>query len=127
MRTLEQKRAENALGRVKELADKLNSQKEKESYRAYVDRLGPTIVMNGLGQALASERAAGGRAHDELYTSLKRWLCGTDGVYPQEEDILDAITKHSESKYIRAQAEALAWLQWHKKFCRASFPKGQDD
>lgn len=127
MRTLEQKRAADALKRVDEVARALKSDALKKDYRAYVDRLGPAIVMNGLGQALASERAAGGPVHDELYRSLQLWLCRADGVYPSDEDLLDAITKHAESQYLHAQAEALAWLEWHKKFCRARFPKGEGE
>lgn len=72
MRTLEQRRAADGLKRVREL--NRQSSAFKNSYRSYVDRLGPSIVMNGLGQALATERAAAGatptkedeKAHDEL-------------------------------------------------------------
>ena len=133
--TLEQQRAKSALDRVTELADR--SADFKKLYRAYVDRLGPAIVMNGLGQALAAELAAAGpkgnereRAHQELYTSMERWLCGkehAESVFPKCDDLLRAITENPESRYLHAQAEALAWLEWHKKFCRASFPKGEAD
>ena len=133
MRTLEQRRAADALARVGELDDR--SDGFKSLYRAYVDRLGPAIVMNGLGQALATERAmAGGktnereRAHGALCESLARWLCRKeDGVYPGRKDLLAAVVAEDESLYLRAQAEALAWLEWHKKGCRASFPKAADD
>lgn len=134
--TLEQRRAKSALDRVTELAERTHD--FKKLYRAYVDRLGPAIVMNGLGQALAAERAAAGptpkndreRAHQELYASLERWLCGkehAESVFPKCDDLLRAITENPESRYLNAQAEALAWLEWHKKFCRASFPKGDED
>ncbi len=134
MRTLEQQRAENALSRVNELKDCLDDEFKKR-YRAYVDRLGPTIVMNGLGQALATELAAAGprksaseKAHHEVYISLQRWLCRKDGgVYSSGGDLLQSITKNDEQNYLYAQAESLAWLEWHKKFCRASFPKGEGD
>ena len=131
MRTIEQQRAADALARVGELARECATFKER--YGSYVDRLGPAIVMNGLGQALATELAAAGprpetndqRAHHKLYESLQRWLCRTEGgVYPSEDDLLMAITEHDEKLYLRAQVEALAWLEWHKKCCRASFPKG---
>lgn len=134
MKTIEQRRAASALERVEELSAK--SGKFKTRYRAYVDRLGPSIVMNGLGQALATERAAAGphlenddqRAHHELYVSLQCWLCREDGgVYPSAPDLLQAIMENSESRYLHAQAEALAWLEWHKKCCRASFPKSEED
>ena len=132
MRTIEQQRAAHALARVQELQRRPAGFKQR--YRAYVDRLGPTIVMNGLGQALATERAAAGaqpdtddeQAHDELYASLSNWLCRREGgVYSADKDLLQQITEHEEACYLLAQAEALAWLEWHKKCCRASFPKGE--
>ncbi len=134
MKTIEQRRAADALARI----DKLSARSEgfRKLYRAYVDRLGPAIVMNGLGQALATERAAAGstpendreRAHHELYVSVQAWLCRQDGgVYPASGDLLQAIMKNDESLYLHALAEALAWLEWHKKCCRASFPKGGED
>ena len=50
MRTIEQQRAANALARVNELQDRYRKSKTfKERYPSYVDRLGPAIVMNGLG------------------------------------------------------------------------------
>ncbi len=121
---LGRRRAKDALKRVKDIADR--SDKFKEKYRSYVDRLGPAIVMNGLGQALATERAGAGtiatndqqHAHHELYRNLNRWLCGEGGVY-NGGDLLDVIVSNDEASYLYAQAEALAWLEWHKKFCRA--------
>ena len=139
--TIEQQRAANALGRVQALSGRSDGFKKR--YRSYVDRLGPAIVMNGLGQALATERAAAGPpprdatgsppresadkdAHRELYASLNQWLCRADsGIYPNATDLLNAIVSHGQSEYLRAQAEALSWLEWHKKCCRASFPKDE--
>lgn len=126
---LAQRRAKNALERTKELNRKQDKE-FKSNYCSYVDRLGPAIVMNGLGQALATERAAAGsqlengrqQAHHELYTSLELWLCGEGAVYESSEDLLEAIIDNSETLYLRAQAEALAWIEWHKKFTRAYFP-----
>ena len=126
MRTLEQMRAADALSRVQRLANKGGTFKDK--YRSYVDRLGPAIIMNGLGQALATEKASGDDAHGELYNGLSRWLCRPKGgVYSGNDDALEAIVAESQDRYLLAQAEALAWLQWHKKFCRAAFPKGEGD
>ena len=135
MKTIEQRRAADGLSKVGQLIDKPERDEFKKRYRAYVDRLGPAIVMNGLGQALATECAAAGpdpkndreRAHRALYDNLKNWLCRKDGgVYPSGGDLLEAIMAEDESRYLRAQAEALAWLEWHKKFCRASLPKGEE-
>ena len=90
--------------------------------------------MNGLGQALATERAAGAsqatddeRAHHDLYVGVSNWLCRQDGgIYPPGNDLLQEIMNHDEQLYLRAQAEALAWLEWHKKCCRASFPAEEE-
>ena len=137
MRSLEQERAANALARVNELSMQYGQFEDfKKRYRGYVDRLGPAIVMNGLGQALATERAGAGadpkkddeRAHHEIYRSLQQWLCRNEGgVYPSSDDLLQAIMGNDEADYLRAQAEALSWLEWHKKCCRARFPKGDGD
>jgi CRISPR-associated protein Cmr5 len=95
--------------------------------------------MNGLGQALATEKAAAGsnpkkpdeRAHDRLYHNLQAWLCCEGGVYGptdgQDNDLLKAIIKHDETAYLLAQVEALAWLVWHKKFCQAYLPPADDE
>ena len=133
--TIEQQRAANALMRVNELSGRGDGFKTR--YRSYVDRLGPAIVMNGLGQALATERAAAGptprngddkAAHHELYVSLSQWLCRTNGgIYPAANDLLNAMVSQGQSDYLHAQTEALSWLEWHKKCCRASFPKDGND
>lgn len=134
MRSVKQERAANALARVNELSKESDGFKKR--YRGYIDRLGPAIVMNGLGQALATERAGAGsdpkkddeRAHHEICHSLQRWLCRSEGgVYPSSDDLLEAIMENDEAFYLRAQAEALSWLEWHKKCCRASFPKDEGD
>jgi len=128
VRTSEQIRAENALARVNDL----NTEPDelRGLYRSYVDRLGPSIMMNGLGQALATELAAGSgsgarqRAHRRLYENIQGWLCRSDGnIYPDGADLLQAIMANDQSKFLLAQAEALAWLDWHKKFCRAELPE----
>ena len=132
-RTLEQLRAEDALSRVGTLQDK--SDEFKKLYRSYVDRLGPAIVMNGLGQALATECAAAGsnpkepreQAHKQLFDNMQLWLCrDQDGIYPGSSDLLKAIMEHDESCYLHAQVEALAWLEWHQKCCRATLPRGAE-
>ena len=131
MLTKEQKRAKNALDRVTDL--KAKGKSFRDAYRPYVDGLGPAIVMNGLGQALATELAAGSgsgaspEAHKELYSSLQQWLCDkNEGVYPGKPNLLNAIMSHDEERYLLAQAEALAWLEWHKKFCRAEFGSSEN-
>lgn len=127
--TAEQRRAAHAMAAVPREGEGDDLRKR---YRAYAERLGPAILMNGLGQALATEQAAAGtrpgkpdsRAHGLLYQNVQSWLCRAGGVY-QPGDLLAAIVGGSEALYLQAQAEALAWLVWHKKFCRAALPASE--
>jgi CRISPR-associated protein Cmr5 len=127
MQTPEQRRAADAL---RALPQRGESDALRKSYRSYVERLGSSILINGLGQALATEKAAATskpekaeeRAHHLLYENLARWLCREGGIYPGGMDLLEAIVQNGEAQYLRAQVEALAWLVWHKKFCRAYLP-----
>lgn len=121
-RTIGQRRAAHALEKMRDIPEEL-----RKDYSRYVTRLGPAIVTNGLGQAVATELAASkGRqdnAHKLLADNLADWLCGNtpDAVYQGAEALLPAIVEGDEHTYMRAQAEALAWLEWHKKLCRAEF------
>jgi len=135
-RTLEQKRAADALACVERVKAE-GGRVDLAAYRSYVERLGSAIIMNGLGQALATELAAAGpkdkqkggdeRAHQWLYDNLNGWLCRKDGgVYPGAGNVLEALMQGSQSAYVRAQMEALAWLEWHKKFCQAALPRREE-
>lgn len=130
VKTLEQKRAEHALETVP--GDE-QEEKFRSSYRSYVERFATAVLTNGLGQALASELAAAGpnptdadkRAHKQLYENVASWLkeqrfLGTD------EDLLKKLVEAEQDFYISAQAEVLAWLTWHKKFCQAYLPRSEE-
>jgi CRISPR-associated protein Cmr5 len=71
-------------------------------------------------------------AHRRLYDHLEGWLCGGfDGApYGEGEELIEAVTAGDQDAYVRAQAEALVWLGWAKKFARAFLEKtegGGDD
>jgi CRISPR-associated protein Cmr5 len=127
--TLDQRRAANALGQVRELHD---SGRKVGHYVSYVKSLPASILQNGLGSALATLLAAAkGDANDPhrlLYDHLNQWICsGTpDAVYPDDSDALEAITRRDEKAYLHAQAESLAYLDWLKKFAVAKLtaPEG---
>ncbi|MEG6617612.1 type III-B CRISPR module-associated protein Cmr5 [Peptococcaceae bacterium 1198_IL3148] len=133
IRTLDQKRAENALEIVNQLLEKANnnpSQQEwNDKYASYVKGLPATILMNGLGQAAATLLAAadGNKtdAHNVLYSHLQSWLCRNDETAPYlgGKDLLSQITTKDRNSYLRAQAEALSWLTWLKKFAVAYLKK----
>lgn len=163
--TTEQKRADHALKTIRKLRDLDQNQGSNGTrppvygnLRAYVENLPTTIVMNGLGQAMATELAAarmgeenslpgdyilsamieslegpaGGkrdsdeRAHELLFCIVQDWL-RKGGVYSKDQDLMEAIVRGDQKKYVRAQAEALAYLEWLKKFSQAFLRKGGKD
>jgi len=128
-RTMEQERAADALGRVKDLEKKAagNSRQAdvNDRYAQEAKGLPATIVMNGLGQALATLRAGKDQHEELLYRHCQDWLCRNDKTapYPGQQDLLDALTAGSREDYLRAQTEALSWLNWLKKFATAYLEK----
>lgn len=126
--SLEQRRAARALKSIKEIQDESYASK----FRSYVERLPASIVMNGLGQALASELAAAGRgddgktdskAHEKLFNEIKDWLVKERKIYSEKADLMSVIVSGSQDQYVLAQAEALAYLEWLKKFSQAFLKK----
>src|SRR5690606_3836240 len=134
MKTLWQLRAENALRWLRQ--NEAIIVERGLPYLAYVERLPAAIVTNGLGQAMATELAAakpGGEgssreaeAHRLLYEGVQQWLCRDGGVYSAKSSLLEAIVEGSQDDDLWAQVEALGWLEWHKKFCRAYLTKNGD-
>ncbi|GAB3442409.1 type III-B CRISPR module-associated protein Cmr5 [Insolitispirillum peregrinum] len=148
---LEQRRAKAALKAItcyKEAItrDQRADQKEQEAYRSYVKALPATILMNGLGQALAmtlahggknSKEGQGGKAHRKIYVHLEDWLCGNDqdAVFRNHKSnqtgdkhpLLKALCDAGQQDYLRAQAEAQLYLGWLKKFANALLvpPEGE--
>lgn len=124
--TLEQKRAKHALEQVKAL------QKEKPgNYLSYVNALPAAILMNGLGQALATERAASDQAHHRLAQHVSEWLLSPeahtryvasvfdDAKLDAAQRLLDRIVAGDQDAYLWAQTEAIAYVTWLKKFANA--------
>lgn len=146
-KTPDQRRAAHALAAVRDI--NLDEQPEHaSSYRSHCESLPAAILMNGLGQAMATELAnADGEvyttnnskaAHRRLYDDLQNWLCQADpDLSPYEsgnadDHLLQQILSHDQDLYLRAQAEAMAYLTWLKKFCQAKLPRsatqqGADD
>lgn len=134
--SLEQRRAARALETVNEI----KGEGYEGKFRSYVVRLPASIVMNGLGQALASELAAAGRgeegksdkeAHEKLYEAIENWLLAERKIYPERsaersDHLMSAIVSGSQDQYVLAQAEALAYLEWLKKFSQAFLKKEED-
>lgn len=134
--SLAQKRAADALQKVTKLQKAKTDGADIGKYDSYVDRLPATILMSGLGQAAAtllasarfgkSNRSADNIANQTLYEHLSSWLCRDEeeAPYQKANDLMEAITQDDkdgkdEERYIHAQAEAMAYLEWLKKFSDA--------
>lgn len=134
--TLGQERAAQALSSIKGL----ENEEFKGKFASYVERLPAAIVMNGLGQSMASELAASRlnkdkrgseeKAHERLFILIQEWL-GKSKVYKKTSSdakwLMEAIVEGGQEDYVRAQAESLAYLDWLKMFSQAYLKGGEDD
>ena len=126
--TLAQRRAAHALACVQKHVGKSYG-----NYVSYVSALPATILMNGLGQACATllSKAGGDKTkpHRLLYADLEKWLCGSDSAAPYKgtPELMNAIVTGTQDKYLRAQAEALSYLVWLKKFANAYLEHGTSE
>lgn len=116
--SLDQLRARHTLNVVNGLGEA-----DGPVFRRRVDNLGPAILTNGLGQALATTRAQDG-GQSVVYDKLSDWLCRQHPYSPYlgEDDALAGIVRHGRSEYMWAEGETLEWLTWLKKLARARFP-----
>lgn len=123
-RTVEQERANHAWQCVNGVKDKPFA----KEYRTIAIKMPSLILTNGLGQALAFLKAKGKEdssdEHEVLYQHINEWFMGHQSI---NGDFLDWIVKEASSqKYRLATMEALALLQWFKRFAEAVLPKGGD-
>ena len=111
--TIEQRRAQRAL----EWAERPSTDNEKRKSAA--ESFAPLILMSGLGQAAAFYKSKG-EHHVDLYELLSDWLRETGQPLSQGSgDLLHRLVTADQGVYRAAQAEALAFLQWVKKFAKA--------
>ena len=125
LRSMDQERAEFALKKIQAILGGAD-QSHKAEVRRYLNNLPALIRMNGLGQALAFFRMKGeGTAHDAIYRMVGTWLCDASSkgrIFSEDADVLTSITQSDMAHYMAAQNEALALLQWLKKFAVALLP-----
>jgi CRISPR-associated protein Cmr5 len=130
--TLAQRRAVHALVRIE--THRKSGADNYKNYVGYVEAQPATILMNGLGQAVATllSKAKGklDKPHGLLYADLQDWLCGTDEAAPfrnangGDDKLMKSILNGGERDYFRAQTEALAYIVWIKKFANAYLERG---
>lgn len=125
IKTMDQYRAKFALDEINQLKRE-KSQGVQVEFRRYVNSFSAMIRMNGLGQAIAFYTMKGD-TYLILVKHIEQWLCHSEHgkVFnnPSSEKLLDAITTSDMKTYMAAQNEALALLEWTKKFALAFFDK----
>ncbi|MCB1975384.1 MAG: type III-B CRISPR module-associated protein Cmr5 [Burkholderiaceae bacterium] len=122
---MDQERAEFALAKIQHICN--GPETVQVEVRRYLNGLPALIRMNGLGQALAFYRMKGnGSSHELIYRMVGEWLCSVSckgRVFTHDADVLTAIARSDIHHYMAAQNEALALLEWLKKFALALLKK----
>lgn len=115
MRTLGQKRAEFALNKVVNI-----SQDKKEKFKPFSSGAPSMILQNGFGQAIAFWISKGKGEHMAMFDIVKEWLCQNDLAAGQSKtDFIRNISQMDQTKYLTAQKETLALLEWVKRYANA--------
>lgn len=120
-RTLDQERAGAAMKSVMDVKDKEYAREFGQMAR----KAPASIQINGLGQTLAFLKAKNKPAHTELYKAVQEWV---GQRFAPQKDLLTWIIKDATSDdYRRATAEALAFLNWVKRFAEAELTREPND
>jgi len=128
VQTISQQRAKHAL----ESVNKYKMTSFQGKLKGYIVSFAPMVLISGFGQACAFYVSKSGgtkeeeKAYDAAHKILWEWLQQTVPAYTNKNDLMDAITQCSASEYQLAQAEALEYLGWVKKFAKA-YLQGDDD
>lgn len=112
--------------RLKTLQSEEGGKNWKREYGSLARKVPSLILTNGLGQTLAFLKAKGKNnpsdEHEVLYQHITEWL---KQQLKLNGDLLEWIVNSANSQQYRlATMEALAFLQWLKRFAEAVLPKG---
>lgn len=119
MQTLQQERARHALGKVQSWVALNDGAKLK----ARTSELPFMVHANGLGQAAAFFKSKEPKGDKDRYgvvlLALQDWLAQPSRPFAGKTDLMRAIVETDLSTYRLAQAEAMAYMDWVKKFASA--------
>jgi len=120
MNTMAQRRAKFALNQVLEIT-KNKDEKAKKDFKSFSAGAPAMILQNGFGQTLAFWLAKGSDKHTALFRTVKRWLTEENKFLTKkgDADFMEELHSIDQSKYLVAQNEALALLEWIKRFANA--------
>lgn len=136
IRTLGQKRAKYALDKI--LAIKANDRQGFKSLSAAAPSM---ILQNGFGQTMAFLLAKGTDKHFNinetdkhiiLFDIIQKWLCYENRDVKNDfiestslrQEFIRKLSELDQTQYLTAQKEALALLEWVKRFASAELTQG---
>jgi CRISPR-associated protein Cmr5 len=124
MQTLQQERARHALNVVESWKkDPQSDNDRKKKLKARTSELPFMIHANGLGQAAAFFKSKEPKGDKDRYgvvlLALQDWLAQPNRPFAGEPDLMRAIVEADLATYRLAQAEAMAYMDWVKKFASA--------
>lgn len=123
---LSQKRAEHALSEIQRQKEKLG-EKEQDSLAKLAASAPAMILQNGLGQTFAFFLAKGKSQHMNLFESIQSWLAEYANNRPLiqlgKERFLEHLHVMKVEDYLLWQREALAYLEWLKRYAAAFLEK----
>jgi len=127
--TLQQQRAQFALGRIRALRNEWeNDPKKQKEFNSYASAMPFMIHANGLGQTAAFYRRKGpAHTYYRLYQLLGDWLSQPDQPFAGKTDLLDGITQSGMEAYLAAQVEAMLLLDWIKKLASAFLARDEEN
>ncbi len=121
-RTLGQQRAAYSLEQLEQLDNKIRS-----DFKPLSAGLPAMILQNGFGQTLAFLQAKGKDKHLAAFRIIAGWLVDRKLLSPADKlsEMLKQISNMEQDRYLQAQKETLAMLEWLKRYANASLFEGQ--
>jgi len=122
--TLGQQRAAYCLDKIRDLDNSL-----REDFESFTAGLPAMILQNGFGQALAflKAKAKGQDKHQAAFEIITTWLVQREILREPSDDadLLSQLSKMDQKKYLQAQRETLAMLEWLKRYANAKLFVGE--
>lgn len=114
MTTLAQQRSAFALEQLG------NVNQDREGFKKLVLGLPAMILGNGFGQTLAFLLAKGTDRHLQAFTVITNWLRARQVLAGEHNaQVMREISHLPQHTYLQAQEEALALLEWVKRYADA--------
>lgn len=98
--------------------------KDFKAYRSYVKKMPSLIQVNGFGQALAFCFQKG-KEYDAIYSTLRDWLKEKYKDKFKDKEFVEVVISLSSAEYRAWTMEALALLNWMRKFADGMAKQGE--